>query len=138
MVRKLVTDWGVCHESCTIDEDRPLEVGLQERASNHLNLLWSKAMVVSDRGKGRPTACQVWSRELNESEPLMTCRNRSTDDIKTRNWSLGLGKVREKPADCPDGVRHKGGRTLGQASVWNMGTCGLRNTGKFQVEDPQG
>ncbi len=32
---------------CAEDEGGPLGVGLQERASNHLKLLWSKAMVVS-------------------------------------------------------------------------------------------
>ena len=31
----------------------PLEVGLQEQASNHLKLLWSKAMVVSVKEKSR-------------------------------------------------------------------------------------
>jgi hypothetical protein len=34
------------------DEGRPLETGLQEQVSNHLQLLWSKAMVVSTGGKG--------------------------------------------------------------------------------------
>jgi len=33
--------------NCTKDEGRPLGAGLQEQASNHLKLLWSKAMVVS-------------------------------------------------------------------------------------------
>ncbi len=33
--------------NCTEDEGRPLGAGLQEQASNHLKLLWSKAMVVS-------------------------------------------------------------------------------------------
>ena len=31
----------------------PLEAGLQEQASNHLKLLWSKAMVVSVKEKSR-------------------------------------------------------------------------------------
>ena len=33
--------------NCTEDEGGPLGAGLQELASNHLKLLWSKAMVVS-------------------------------------------------------------------------------------------
>jgi len=33
--------------SCAEDEGGPLGVGLQELISNHLKLLWSKAMVVS-------------------------------------------------------------------------------------------
>ncbi|MDH3558553.1 MAG: hypothetical protein OES18_22135, partial [Deltaproteobacteria bacterium] len=32
--------------SCAEDEGGPLGVGLQELISNHLKLLWSKAMVV--------------------------------------------------------------------------------------------
>lgn len=35
------------------DEGRPLEVGLQELASNHLKLHWSRAIVVSVKEKAR-------------------------------------------------------------------------------------
>ena len=56
----------VCHEArtkqperaerkcrnCMRDEGRPLEVGLQERASNRPKLLRSRAVVVSVGGKG--------------------------------------------------------------------------------------
>src|ERR1035441_814384 len=40
----------VCN--CLTDEGGPLGTGLQERVSNHLRRLWSKAMVVSAEGKG--------------------------------------------------------------------------------------
>ena len=36
---------------CTKDEGRPLEAVLQEEASNHLKLRWSRAMVVSVKEK---------------------------------------------------------------------------------------
>ena len=39
--------------NCTKDEGGPLGAGLQEQASNHLKLLWSKAMVVSVEEKSR-------------------------------------------------------------------------------------
>ena len=39
--------------NCAGDEGRPLGAGLQEQASNHLKLLWSKAMVVSVEEKSR-------------------------------------------------------------------------------------
>jgi len=39
--------------NCAKDEGGPLGVGLQEQASNHLKLLWSKAMVVSVEEKSR-------------------------------------------------------------------------------------
>ena len=36
---------------CTGDEGRPLGAAMQVKASNHLKLLWSKAMVVSVKEK---------------------------------------------------------------------------------------
>ena len=40
-------------QSCgSTDEGRPLGTGLQERVSNQLQRVWSKAMVVSAEGKG--------------------------------------------------------------------------------------
>jgi hypothetical protein len=39
--------------NCAKDEGRSLGAGLQEQASNHLKLLWSKAMVVSVEEKSR-------------------------------------------------------------------------------------
>ena len=39
--------------NCTRDEGRPLEAAVQAEASNHLKLLWSKAMVVSVKEKAR-------------------------------------------------------------------------------------
>jgi hypothetical protein len=69
--------------NCTRDEGGPLGAGLQEQASNYLKLLWSKALVVSVEEKAwhkRP--CQVWIKEMSESEPLMRCRN-IRDGVKT-------------------------------------------------------
>ena len=60
--------------NCTRDEGRSLGVGLQEQASNHLKLLWSKAMVVSVEEKSWHRPWQVWIKETSASEPLMRCR----------------------------------------------------------------
>ena len=38
--------------NCLIDEGRPLGTGLQEQVPNRLRRLWSKAVVVSTKGKG--------------------------------------------------------------------------------------
>ena len=38
---------------CTEDEGRPLGAAMQVEASNHLKLLWSKAMVVSVKEKAK-------------------------------------------------------------------------------------
>jgi hypothetical protein len=67
---------------CTRDEGRPLEVGLQGQASNHLKLLWSKAMVVSVKAKGAARPRQVRTTKTNVSKPPMTCR-KSDDGVKT-------------------------------------------------------
>jgi hypothetical protein len=61
------------------DEGRPLEVGLQEQASNRHELHWSRAIVVNVDGKGGARLRQVRFKETNGSKPLMTCRNVSND-----------------------------------------------------------
>jgi hypothetical protein len=58
--------------NCERDEGRPLEAGLQEQASNHLKLLWSRARVVSVKEK----ACQDMSGRNSEDE-----RKRTADDV---------------------------------------------------------
>ena len=57
--------------NCTKDEGRPLGAGLQEQASNHLKLLWSRAKVVSVEEKVPEGRDQVLIREMSASEPLM-------------------------------------------------------------------
>ena len=68
--------------NCTRDEGGPLGAGLQEQASNHLKLLWPKALVVSVEEKAWQGLCQVRIKEMSESEPLMRCRN-IRDGVKT-------------------------------------------------------
>jgi hypothetical protein len=53
---------------CIKDESWPLEVGLQEQASNHSVLLRSKGVVVSDRGKGAQLERQVRIEKMSESK----------------------------------------------------------------------
>jgi putative transposase len=69
----------------TKDEGRPLEVGLQEQASNRLKLRRSRAVVVSVDGKGGAGLRQVRIKKTNASEPLMTCRNVLTE-VETGIW----------------------------------------------------
>jgi Reverse transcriptase (RNA-dependent DNA polymerase) len=72
---------------CTRDEGRPLEVAVQAEASNHLLLLRSRGVVVSETGNGWVRPGQVWVVKSNASEPLMTCRKRR-DDVETAGESL--------------------------------------------------
>jgi len=76
---------------CTEDESRSLETAMQVEVSNHLKLLWTKAMVVSVKGKGRARPCQVSAMETNTNEPLIKCRKRMKV-IKTRGESLTWDK----------------------------------------------
>lgn len=48
------------------------------------------------------------------------------------------GRVHEKPVSCVGGTRHRGGVTLDQALVRNVGTCRLDAKGEIQGEDPRG
>ena len=69
-------------QCCTKDEGRPLEVGLQEQASNHHKLRRLRVSVVSVAGKGGARLRQVGFKETNASEPPMTCRYEQSD-VKT-------------------------------------------------------
>ncbi len=53
--------------------ERPLAAGLQDQAANHLELLWSRARVVSVKEKARNT-CQVGIGKTSASEPSMKRR----------------------------------------------------------------
>jgi len=48
------------------------------------------------------------------------------------------GQVQEKPAACLGGIRHRGGVTLDQALMRNVGTCRLDAKGEIQVDEPRG
>ena len=79
--------------NCLTDEGGPLEVGLQERTSNHLRRLWLNAMVVCAEGKGLARPGQVSGKKRTAKEPLMKCRN-LLDDVKTAVWLLLRDKLR--------------------------------------------
>ena len=51
--------------NCRKDEGRSFDVVLQEKISNHLKRLWSKAMVVSVKEKAL-LKCQVWIKKVND------------------------------------------------------------------------
>ena len=61
------------HEAAQGDEGRPLGAGLQELASNHLKLLWSRARVESVKERTRH---RTMSGEVQGGE-----RERTTDEV---------------------------------------------------------
>lgn len=74
-------------------------------------------------------------RETSASEPLMKCR-KVQDDVETRGNSLTWDEPGGWPDFCPGGIRHKGGVTLNQASLWNAGTCRPDVKGESQIGGP--
>ena len=75
------------------DEGRSLGAGVQAQAPNRLELLRSKAVVVSVEGKGAARPHQVRTMKTNVSEPLMTCRKRR-NDVETGRESLARDEPR--------------------------------------------
>jgi hypothetical protein len=76
---------------CTRDGGRPSGIAVQAEIPNHLLLLHSRGVVVSESGKGRARLCQIRPVESNVNEPLMNCRKRR-DDVKTGRESLPRDK----------------------------------------------
>ncbi len=62
-----------------------LGVGLQEQASKHLKLLWSKAMVVSVEEKVPLDGISCGSERRAQANHPMRCR-KLTDDVKTGGY----------------------------------------------------
>jgi hypothetical protein len=129
--------FGRKEEQCyRADEGRPLEVGLQGQASNHLELRGSKARVVSVEDTARLEARQVWTKKTNASEPLMMGR-KVYQRHRNRAGCLARDRAQGKPAYCLGGVRPEGGVSLVRAALWNVGTWRADAKGEGQVGDPR-
>ena len=92
-------------------------------------------MVVSVKVKGKARLCQVWIKETNVSEPLLTCRNR-LDDVKIGVIFDAPRRAQRAPVYCLSGIRHEGGVNLIQALVWNVRICRCDAKEEIQVENP--
>ena len=88
------------------DEGRPLGVGLQEQAPNHLRRLWPKATVVNAEGKGLGRLGQVTSKKRTAKEPLMKCRN-VIEDVQNRGVIVAAGQAPTIPVYGRSGIRHE-------------------------------
>src|SRR6516162_7243904 len=107
---------------CSTDEGRPLGTGLQEQVSNHLQRLWSKAMVVSTEGKGRQGSGQVTGKKRTAKKPLWKRRKRR-DDVKTAGVSLLQDQTPTKPVYGRGGIRRERWPELAKEAVErNVGT----------------
>jgi len=92
--------------NCSTDEGRPLGVGLQEQAPNHLRRLCSKDKVVNAEGKGPELLGQVTGKKRTAREPLMKCRN-VIDDVQNRSLVTTAGQAPTIPAYGRSGIRHE-------------------------------
>jgi hypothetical protein len=72
------------------------------------------------RGKGAPSARQVWITKASESEPPMKCRKR-IDDIQNRGRVVAPGGAWREPADWPGGCP-----AWMVARAWSGLLCGTR------------
>ena len=99
----------------------PSGTGCRTSPQSTRRCLGLRPLVVNGPGKGGRHTRQVRTRKANESEPLMTCRKHK-DAIETRSRALVWDEVWGIPVYCPDGGRHKGGASLVQAFMQNVGT----------------
>jgi len=89
---------GQATEQCFVkDGGRPSEIGIQVLVSNHLWVLWSKAMVLSAEEKRAGRTGQVSALKLNESEQLMKRRYTLQMQVGTEDFVGSSGKVWRKP-----------------------------------------
>lgn len=99
----------------------PSGSGCRIRSQTTWRCVGIRSQVVSSLGKGEARPRQVRTRKTNVSEPLMSCRN-EIDVIETGLLFEAWDKVWGKPVYCPDGGRQKGGASLVQAFMGNVGT----------------
>ena len=120
-----------CLLCCTSDEGRPLGITDWAEMPNHLKLPSLKALVVSVNGKGRSTPIRYERlrrtkvNHLRSVDNCNRCQNQGLDNT--------LGQVRRVPSFWPDGIRHRGGVTIVQALVRNLGICRFDVKGEIQV-----
>ena len=95
-----------------------------------------RTRVVSRSRKRRRRLRQVRTRKANESEPPMRRRKR-LNTIETRLRMYAWDEARKGPVYGPGGGRRRGGASLVQALVWNVGTRRFDVKGEIQGEIPR-
>ncbi|MBF0244592.1 MAG: hypothetical protein HQL31_04910 [Planctomycetes bacterium] len=104
---------------CTEDECRPLDAALQEEASNHLEVLWSRATVLSVQEKaGVYRSGKLFRGEVHE--PHMR-RREILNAVKSEVLSLSREECGGNLFTAHMAVGVDVARMESKASVWNMG-----------------
>jgi hypothetical protein len=120
------------------DEGRPLGVGLQEQAPNHLRRLWPKATVVNAEGKG--------SDVTGSGDRQEEARKGTTAEVSKvfRRWPkpqlvVTAGSTPTIPAYGRSGIRHERWPELAMRQLNGTWEPEIpMQTEKLQVEDPRG
>lgn len=113
----------------------PSGSGYRIRSQTAWRCVGIRSQVVSGPGKGEARPRQVGTRKANESEPLMSCR-KVKDVIETGLLYRVRDRVWGEPVYCPDGGRQKGGASLVQAFMRNVGTWRPDVKGETREEEP--
>jgi len=113
----------------------PSGSGYRIRSQTAWRCVGIRSQVVSGPGKGEARPRQVRTRKANVSEPLMS-RRKVKDVIETGLLYRVRDRVWGKPVYCPDGGLQKGGVSLVQAFMWNVGTWRSAAKGEVEVETP--
>lgn len=122
-------------QCCANDGGRPAGFGVRALKPNHLSVLRLRAVVLSERKRGRFALLQVGSRELSKTEPLSR-RREVKNGVKTGNLPTFRDKRRGDPITDLRGIRRIGGRNLNQALARNTGTSRCDVKGEIQAGDP--
>jgi len=113
----------------------PSGSGCRIRSQTTLELLGSRAPVVSVQGKGATRSHQVRTRKTNESELPLKCRKRR-DAIETRLQSLAWDRAWRIPVYCPGGGRHERRREPGLGFCAERGNLSPRCEGRTPSGGP--
>ena len=120
------------------DEGRPLGVGLQEQAPNHLRRLWPKATVVNAEGKGSDVTGsgdgQEEDRKGTTAEVSKVIRRRPKPQLV-----VTAGSAPTKHVYGRSGIRHERWPELAMRRLNGTWEPEIpMQTEKLQVEEPQG
>jgi len=120
---------------CTRDEGRPLGAGRQGRLQT----------TTSGSGKEPGSRASVETARLDRVRCGSGRRTRVNHRLRVESVGtvskpgrvVNPGRVQRESAACLDGTRHKGGVTLDQALVRNVGTCRLDVKRDVQGRNPK-
>ena len=128
---------GTRESRCCIEDDgRPIGVALLEGASNRRMRLTSKDLGRERSGQKARVTRQVWTEEMNVSEPSVKHRKPHRRHQNQGLWVL-LGSVRRPPIYRSHGVRCREGMNSVLAFIRNLRSCKAMLRENAQARSPR-